>query len=120
MIKLKYFSGLFLALLMFSNLISRVANRNLNALFYVVFIFILILSLGKFFHKQLNAWKLSYVCVLICFLLYIFDFRYSFTANLLSIKDFIVPMLSLIIGYYFAFNSVYVINVLNYLYLPFT
>jgi hypothetical protein len=118
-INLKYFCGLFLGLLMFSNVMSRAANVNLNTLFYLSFVLIFILSLRNFFHKKMGIWKIIYIWVVVWVFLYVFDFRYSFSANLLSIKDFIIPILTLIIGYYFAFNRVYVINTLNYIYLPF-
>jgi hypothetical protein len=103
---------------MFSNLFSRITGLNLNTLFYLAFGLVFALSIKKFL-KPISDWKILYYLLLFWLSIFIFDFRYDFSANLLSIKDFIIPVLSLVIGYSLAYYKTYIVNFLNLLYFIF-
>jgi hypothetical protein len=118
-VKVKYILFVFLALLMYSNLMSRIIGINVNGLFYLAWGMTFIWALvGLHIHATM-PWKATYIVLALLMILYIFDFRYNFSANTLSIKDFIIPILSLIIGYRLVKYKGDIINSLNYLYLPF-
>jgi O-antigen ligase len=106
---------LFISLL-FINLLSRITGFNMNVLLYAVMLFQFIYSLKYF---TLNKVILTHLLVVSWFVLYIFDFRYHFFANILTIKDIILPTLSIFIGFRLYEKREKVINFLNFIYLPF-
>ncbi|MDF9406791.1 O-antigen ligase family protein [Pelotomaculum isophthalicicum JI] len=107
---------IFLFFLLYSNFISRIIGYNLNALFYLSFLLLLIYSLRKYFLNKIIIFQLF---IVLFFAIYIFDTSFDFSANLLTIKDFIVPLLCLGIGMFFTENKLTAINYLNILYLFF-
>lgn len=107
---------LFLFFLMYSNLFSRVTGLNLNAIFYLIFLIVFLYSL-KFFVWDSIA--IVQIFIALFFSLYIFDFRYCFSANLWSLKDIVIPLLCFLIGSRLPIYKDNVINYLNLIYLPF-
>lgn len=87
---------------MFSNLISRILGVNINFVFYFFWICLFVYSL-KFI--KWNPINLVLFCLSIIFIAYISDPRTLFKANIFTIKDFIIPILSAFLGYALSKSS---------------
>lgn len=90
----QFLYSLFLFLLLFSNLISRILNININILFYISWLILFTVSAK---YSKNNSFLIVLASVFY-FSLYILDPRIEVSYNLLSIKDVLIPMLSIFIG----------------------
>ncbi|MGE5498973.1 MAG: hypothetical protein ACM3Q2_12910, partial [Syntrophothermus sp.] len=112
-----YILLIFLFFLLFSNLLSRFFNfEGFNIAFYAIFLIMFYESFKCRIKEKLNVWQFL---LLLIFLFYILDPRYDINANLLTVKDFIIPILALQIGYYFALKKDDLLNKLNILFFIF-
>jgi len=107
---------LFLFLFLFSNLMSRMAGINLNVLFYLVFLTMIPPALTVL-RGNLPTFCFFGMLVVACFYT-LFDTG-GFREVGLVAKDFIVPMLTFLIGAYLYVHRRFVVNAVNVLYLPF-
>ncbi len=106
----------FLCLLLFSNLFGRVIGVNVNLLFYLAFMVVLVPSLVHFPPDLLM--RVTTLAATL-FLLYVLDFRSAPFANLLAVKDFVLPILCIPIGYRLFDHRAKVLRSLAVLFLPF-
>jgi len=86
----------FVFFFLFSNLISRISGHNINLLFYGSWLLVFIYSI---IYIKPNILTVFWAIVPLFFSVYIADPRYILSANLLTIKDFIIPILCTYIGY---------------------
>lgn len=115
----KYNLFIFIFLLLFSNLFSRIFDFEFfNWLFYLVGVILISIKLLNF---KITYFKLYLYNLCLFYIIYcIFDLRSSeFNSNLLAIKDFCFPILCLLIGENISKNRNNTINLLNHLFLYF-
>jgi hypothetical protein len=106
----------FLFLFLFSNLLSRMTGLNINIVFYLVFLSILLPSLTV---ARGNLTTLLYFLMLFVCLGYVFFDTSGLKETGFVVKDFIVPMLTFLIGAYLYIHRTAATNLINVLYLPF-
>jgi len=99
----------------FSNLISRILYFNLNIIFYLLWVLCFIQSI-KYAQKKVF---LFIILIILFFIFFIFDPRNAMIYNLISIKEVIIPLLSILIGYKYLNENEDSFNIINYLYLIF-
>ena len=87
---------IFFLFLLFSNLISRIIGHSLNLFFYAWWLLVFYYSIKDI---RLNTITLTWAIVGLFLIAYIADPAYILLANVLTIKDFIIPILSFYIGY---------------------
>ena len=107
---------LFVFFLLFSNIISRIIEINVNGLFYLAVIMAFVVSMNHFKLSSLNFINLLLITV---FLLYVLDPRNDLKANLYSVKDFAVPLICFFIGGGMVLYRTQFVNIVNYLFTPF-
>jgi O-Antigen ligase len=86
---------LFLFLLLFSNLLSRAFNADFNVMFYVMFVICFLIAAREFSIRNAG---ISYVIFTTFAVVYVIDPRYDINANLLSLKDVVIPLLAFPVG----------------------
>jgi O-Antigen ligase len=106
---------IFFFLFMFSNVMSRILGVNINGTLYLAFFMSLLFSLMSL---QLNAVSFATLVLAVFMLIYIADYRYSLEANLMTLKDFILPVFGFFIGVSLARHRESITSYLNYLLTP--
>jgi len=86
---------IFFFLFMFSNVMSRILGVNINGALYLAFFMSLLFSIMSL---RVNAVSIATLILAVFMLIYIADYRYSLEANLMTLKDFILPVFSFFIG----------------------
>lgn len=107
---------LFLFFLFFSNLLARVSGASVNIVFYLICGVLFLTSVRS---VRLDIVTITNLFLIFLFTVYVFDARFSFSANVLSIKDFVIPLLCYFIGYRMSLYRREVVNLINVLFLPF-
>jgi O-Antigen ligase len=87
--------SIFFLLLMFSNMMSRILGVNINGALYLAFLISFLFSLMSL---RVNAVSIATFIMALFMLVYVADTRYYFGANLMTLKDFILPLFCFFIG----------------------
>ncbi|MBI5529690.1 MAG: O-antigen ligase family protein [Deltaproteobacteria bacterium] len=107
---------LFLFTQLFSNLLSRMVDVNLNVVPVAFLLFALIFALKK------SGWTaVEVVCIATAtvFAVYVFDPRSRFSYNAMSIRDSVIPVLCLFVGVRVAAHGGRMVRFLNWMFLLF-
>jgi len=103
---------------MFSNLFDRIIGIKIpTALFYLIFFLLIILCLVKL--KFNNLLIVASLLPIFFFFVLIFHPSTPIKANIMSIKDYILPMISLWIPISLIKDKTKVVNIINYFFLVF-
>jgi len=78
----------------FSNVMSRILGVNINWSLYLAFFMSLVFSIMSL---RVNAVSFATLILAVFMLIYIADYRYSLETNLMTLKDFILPVFSFFI-----------------------
>ena len=106
----------FLLLFLFSNLLERITKLNFNTLFYIIYFILIILSIN---YINLNKINKCLILLITFYFLSIFNMNSNLKANIMSIKDVLIPFFCFFIAYIFIKYKQSSINLINKLYLPF-
>ncbi|KHD08599.1 hypothetical protein PN36_02710 [Candidatus Thiomargarita nelsonii] len=101
---------------LFSNLISRIIGYNINVIFYISWLLVSIYSLK---YLKWDKTNLLLLLVIMYFFVYLFDIRSPITANIFTIKDFLIPLASFYIGFILIRYTHKAIDIINLLIFPF-